>query len=84
MRFVLLVLTMCSFAVGSALRPNVLFLLTDDQRHDTIASLGNDRIKTPHIDSLVKKGTSFKQAHIMGSTCMAVCTPSRASLFSGR
>lgn len=77
----LLVLTL---AVRGAERPNVLFLFTDDQRFDTIHALGNERIKTPNIDRLVKDGVSFSNAYIMGSTCMAVCTPSRASLFSGR
>lgn len=65
-------------------KPNILFLFTDDQRFDTIHALGNERIKTPNIDRLVKSGTSFSNAHNMGGTCMAVCTPSRAALFSGR
>lgn len=65
-------------------RPNVLFLFTDDQRFDTIHALGNERIKTPNIDRLVETGLSFTNAYIMGGTSMAVCTPSRASLFSGR
>ena len=34
-------------------RSNVLFLLTDDQRHDTIHALGNDIIKTPNLDRYV-------------------------------
>lgn len=77
-----------SFVFSSELvastRPNVLFLFTDDQRFDTIQALGNEQIKTPHIDRLVKGGTSFTNAYIMGGTSMAVCTPSRAALFSGR
>ena len=63
--------------------PNVLFLFTDDQSHDTIAALGNDTIRTPHTDRLVARGTSFLNAHIMGGSSPAVCSPSRASLFSG-
>lgn len=65
-------------------RPNILFLLTDDQRPDTIRALGNDRIHTPNIDRLVAGGLAFSNAYIMGATSMAVCTPSRACLFSGR
>ena len=34
-----------------AAQPNVLFLFTDDQQHDTIRALGNERIDTPHTDS---------------------------------
>ncbi|MDA1014817.1 MAG: sulfatase-like hydrolase/transferase, partial [Planctomycetota bacterium] len=59
--------------------PNVLFLLTDDQRPDTIAALGNTIIKTPHLDWLVKHGTSFTRA-----TCAnPICTPSRAEILTG-
>lgn len=68
----------------SANSPNVLFLFTDDQRHDTIRSLGNPHIETPNLDRLVKEGTAFTNAYIMGGTSPAVCSPSRAMLFSGR
>ena len=64
--------------------PNVLFLFTDDQRQDTIRAWGNGDIRTPNIDRLVQSGTSFRNAYIMGSSSPAVCSPSRACLFSGR
>lgn len=83
----LFVYALAGFAVGgfaSERPPNILFLFTDDQRSDTIHALGNDRIQTPHIDRLVKDGVSFSNAYIMGASSMAVCTPSRACLFSGR
>lgn len=65
-------------------RPNVLFIFTDDQSFDTIRSLGNAHIQTPNIDLLVKNGVAFKNAYIMGGTSPAVCSPSRAALFSGK
>ncbi len=65
-------------------RPNILFFFTDDQRYDTIHALGNPHIHTPALDSLVRKGTAFTQAHIMGGSCPAVCMPSRAMLMTGR
>ncbi|MCI8401070.1 MAG: sulfatase-like hydrolase/transferase [Lachnospiraceae bacterium] len=65
-------------------RPNVLFLLTDDQRYGTIGALGNEEIKTPNMDRLVRSGTSFINAHIPGGTVSAVCMPSRAMLHSGK
>ena len=65
-------------------RPNVLFLLTDDQRYGTIHALGNNEIKTPNIDKLVRRGTSFVNAHIPGGTASAVCMPSRAMINSGK
>ncbi len=63
--------------------PNVLFLLTDDQRTDTIAALGNSGIKTPHLDQLVRRGFVFHNAYCMGSTMPAVCNPSRHMIQSG-
>lgn len=65
-------------------QPNVLILLTDDQRAGTIHALGNDIIKTPNIDRLVARGTSFTRAHIPGGTAGAVCMPSRAMINTGR
>lgn len=65
-------------------RPNILFFFTDDQRYDTIGALGNDKIKTPHLDELVRGGTTFTHAHIPGGTFAAVCMPSRAMLHTGR
>lgn len=65
-------------------RPNVLFLLTDDQRYGTIHALGNDEIITPNMDRLVIRGTSFINAHIPGGTTSAVCMPSRAMINSGK
>ncbi len=67
-----------------AKKPNVLFILTDDQRADTIHALGNDTIITPNIDSLVKRGFAFNNTYCFGSNSGAVCLPSRNMLLSGR
>ncbi len=60
--------------------PNILWLCTDQQRYDTIRSLGNELIRTPNIDSLVENGVAFTQAYCQSP----VCTPSRASFLTGR
>lgn len=65
-------------------RPNIIFLLADDMRADTIAALGNPNIQTPNLDRLVARGTSFTRAYIMGGLQGAVCVPSRAMMLSGR
>jgi arylsulfatase A-like enzyme len=67
-----------------SMRPNVLVLLSDDQRADTIAALGNPYVRTPNLDRLVRQGTVFTRAYCMGSMQGAVCVPSRAMLLSGR
>ena len=63
---------------------NTLFILTDDQRYNTIAACGNPDIKTPNMDRLVREGTCFSHAFIPGGTSGAVCMPSRAMLNTGR
>ena len=65
-------------------RPNVIFILTDDQRYGTVGALGNREIQTPRLDELVARGTSFLNAHIPGGTASAVCMPSRAMINSGK
>lgn len=71
-------------AVRAADRPNVLFLLADDQRADTIHALGNKTIETPNLDRLVHSGFVCRNAYCMGSiTTPAVCLPSRTMLLSG-
>lgn len=67
-----------------AKRPNILFILTDDQRFDTLSALANSEIETPNLDRLVACGTTFTHAHIMGGTSPAVCMPSRAMMLTGR
>ena len=65
-------------------KPNILFFFTDDQRFDTIRTLGNKDVQTPVLDRLVAEGTTFTHAHIPGGTSGAICMPSRAMLHTGR
>lgn len=64
--------------------PNILILLSDDQRADAVGAYGNPYLRTPHLDALVHEGFSFRQAYNMGAHHAAVCAPSRAMLMSGR
>ena len=57
-------------------RPNIIFIITDQQRFDTIAALGHDHMDTPHMDRLVKEGVSFENCFITAASC----APARASL----
>ncbi|MEI6913851.1 MAG: sulfatase-like hydrolase/transferase [Armatimonadota bacterium] len=61
-------------------RPNILFVMTDQQRADTIAALGNSHIYTPNMDRLVKRGVTFTQAY---SPC-PVCLPARYTVRTGQ
>ena len=61
-------------------RPNILLMLTDQQRFDTIAALGNSMIQTPTLDRLVREGTAFTRAY----TPSPVCVSARHALVTGR
>ncbi|MGB4138022.1 MAG: sulfatase-like hydrolase/transferase [Microbacterium sp.] len=61
-------------------RPNILFLMTDQHRVDTIGAYGNRHGTTPRLDALAARGTVFDAAY----TPTAICTPARASLLTGR
>lgn len=60
-------------------QPNIIFIITDQQRYDTIQALGYPYMETPHLDRLVQEGTTFSNAFITAPSC----APSRASLFTG-
>ena len=70
-------------------QPNILFIMTDQQRWDTIAALGNTEIFTPNLDRLVGRGLSFSNAYSPCPVCVAArytirtgCTPLRTRFFS--
>ena len=71
-------------AAAPAAVPHVVLILTDDQRADTIGAWGNPHIRTPHLDALAARRTSFHRAYCMGSRGGAVCVPSRAMIHTGR
>ncbi|MGZ0654375.1 sulfatase family protein [Coraliomargarita sp. W4R53] len=68
----------CS-AVVQAARPNIVFLLSDDQRYDTLGVTGNTIFETPEIDALANDGVLFEQSFVVSSAC----APNRAAIFSG-
>jgi arylsulfatase A-like enzyme len=62
----------------SAARPNVLFVVADDQRNN-MGCYGDNHAKTPHLDRMAAEGTIFSRAYCQ----YAMCGPSRASLLTG-
>ena len=65
-------------------KPNILFILADDQRADALGCAGNPSIKTPNIDNLAQNGVRFTNSYVMGGHHGAISAPSRAMLLSGR
>ena len=60
-------------------KKNILLLLTDEQRYDSLGCTGNKVVRTPNIDKLASEACNFSR-HI---TTNSVCMPSRASLMTG-
>lgn len=73
-----------SIIIHGGSRPNVIFILTDDQRADSLGILGNPNVKTPNMDRLIESGTFFSQTYIQGTMTQATCLPSRAMIMSGK
>lgn len=72
-------------AKPSAKRPNILFIIVDDQSpFDLKIYNPASKLQTPHIDRLAAEGMTFTGAYHMGSFSGAVCTPSRHMVMCGR
>ena len=60
-------------------RPNIVVMLSDQQRYDTLACYGNDWIQTPNLNALADESFVFDAAYVT----QPVCTPARASIMTG-
>ena len=67
-------------ATAQTKRPNIIFVLTDDQRWDALGCMGHPFLKTPNMDRLASEGVLFENAFVTTS----LCSPSRASFLTGR
>ncbi len=67
-------------AASVATRPNIVFIITDDQRYDELGMTGHPIIKTPNIDKLAREGVLFRSFYATS----AWCTPSRVNLMTGQ
>jgi arylsulfatase A-like enzyme len=65
--------------VWSSERPNIVFILSDDQGVNDVGCYGSE-IRTPHIDSLAHEGAKFDNFYVASS----ICTPSRFSFLTGK
>jgi arylsulfatase A-like enzyme len=75
--FVFLVGSIKLFAQNE--KPNIIFILTDDQRWDALGYAGNENIHTPEMDKLAREGIYFKNAFVT----TPICAASRASILTG-
>jgi arylsulfatase len=66
-------------AAGEPRKPNLLFLWTDEQRADTMAVYGNQKIQTPNLNKLAAESVVFERAYVS----QPVCTPARSTVMTG-
>lgn len=62
------------------MRPNILFIITDDQSWEHLGSYGDKAVRTPAIDALAREGVRFENAY----TAAPSCSPSRAGILTGQ
>ena len=67
-------------ASAKAPKPNILFIMTDQQHWRMLSCFGNPWVKTPHMDSIAATGARFDNAY----TTFPQCVPARVSLVTGR
>jgi arylsulfatase A-like enzyme len=83
----LCIFTLFSFSIASAdtvdttksNRPNIVFILSDDQAWTDYGFMGHDVIKTPNLDKLAAEGITFKRGYVAAP----ICRPSLASIVTG-
>lgn len=79
------VILLCSFSFFAnsqkkkIIKPNIIFLLSDDQRDNTFGAMGHPIVKSPNVDRLINQGIRFSNTYI----AEPVCASSRTSLFTG-
>ncbi|HAI14517.1 MAG TPA: hypothetical protein DCM28_22620 [Phycisphaerales bacterium] len=61
-------------------QPNILLIMTDQQRYDSLGCYGAEFAHTPRLDAMAKQGVRFEHCYVNNP----ICTPSRASLMTGQ
>lgn len=80
LRFALCTLGLASAAMTAADRPNILWLVTEDNVATTVGPYGDPLARTPNVDGLAKGGIVFERCY----STSAVCAPTRSSIITGR
>ena len=75
----LCMLASLTFLAQAQKQPNIIFIMTDQQRADALGCMGNDAVISPNIDKIAEEGVTF----INGYSASPSCTPARAGLLTG-
>lgn len=84
-RLLLLLTAIVAFGCSASkketpLKPNILYIMSDDHAYQAISAYGHDLNQTPNIDRLAEEGAIFTRACVTNS----ICAPSRAVLLTGK
>lgn len=84
LRHLLPLLVLCFFAAPAfadiaGKKPNIIFIITDDQGYGDLSATGNPILKTPNIDKLYQNAVRFSDFHVSPT-----CAPTRSALMTGR
>ena len=60
-------------------KPNIVLIISDQHRYDSVGALGRDEAWTPHLDRMANEGVVFEKAFCTSP----LCSPARASILSG-
>ncbi len=77
--FVTATVGVSSSVLAASEKPNILFVLTDDQGWPTLGCYGGERVPTPHLDKLASEGALFSDFYVTSQ-----CSPTRASFMTGQ
>ena len=75
----ILILIFLPISLFGQSKPNIIFILTDDHRHDALGFAGNTIIQTPEMDKLAREGVYYENAFVT----TPICAASRASFLTG-
>jgi arylsulfatase A-like enzyme len=70
----------CNQKEQKAIRPNIIFIMSDDHAYQAISAYSNKLIETPNIDRIANEGILFTNACVTNS----ICAPSRATILTGK
>ena len=70
----------CLGTTFAAEKPNIVYIMSDELAYFELGHMGNDKVRTPHIDRMAKEGIRFTRAH----AASPVCAPLRCNLMTGK
>ncbi|MFT5762665.1 MAG: arylsulfatase A-like enzyme, partial [Saprospiraceae bacterium] len=78
--FYIVTISGCSMPKDKEVKPNILFIMTDDHSYQTFSAYDKRFIQTPNLDRIANEGVKFSNSFVTNS----ICAPSRAVMLTGK